>query len=101
MGEPVLVAIIGAPVCPKGQPTTWRSAAGYVASQLTLRFGDDVRVVYADLFDAGCPPLPDFAQIPLVLVDGAVVSCGGKLRVPEIRRAVEARLAHAVEGSGQ
>lgn len=28
MDEPVLVQIVGAPVCAKGQPTTWRNAAG-------------------------------------------------------------------------
>ena len=91
-GSPVLVQIVGAPVaCATGTTTTWRSVSAYVADQLTLYFGDDVRVVYHDLFDAGCPPLPEGGQLPLVLVDGAVVSSGGKLSVPTIRRAVAAR----------
>lgn len=94
MADPVLVEIVGAPVCVKGQPTTWRSVSAYVADQLPLQFGDGVRVVYHDLFDAGCPPLPEGAQLPLVLVDGAVVSSGGKLSVPAIRRAVAARASH-------
>lgn len=92
MLEPVLVQIIGAPVCAQGQPTTWRSVASYVAHQLALRFGERVRITYADLFDPGCPPLPASAQLPLVLVDGAVLSSSGKIRVPLIRQAIEARL---------
>lgn len=99
MAEPVLVEIVGAPVCAKGKPTTWRSVSAYVADQLALHFGDGVRVVYHDLFDAGCPVLPDGAQLPLVLVDGQILSSGGKLNVPAIRRAVEARLADVVTGA--
>jgi hypothetical protein len=95
MADPVLVEIVGAPVCAKGKPTTWRSVSAYVADQLALHFGDGVRVVYHDLFDAGCPPLPEGAQLPLVLVDGAVVSSGGKLSVPTIRRAVAAQVGVA------
>jgi hypothetical protein len=95
MPDPVLVEIVGAPVCAKGQPTTWHSVSAYVAGQLALHFGDGVRVVYHDLFDAGCPPLPEGAQLPLVLVDGAVVSSGDKLSVPTIRRAVAARAGGA------
>lgn len=99
MAEPVLVEIVGAPVCAKGKPTTWRSVSAYVADQLALHFGDGVRVVYHDLFDAGCPVLRDGAQLPLVLVDGQILSSGGKLNVPAIRRAVEARLADAGTGA--
>jgi len=96
MAEPVLVQIIGAPVaCATGTTDTWRGVARYVAGQLTLRFGAGVRVVYTDLFDADCPPLPEGAQLPLVLVDGAIVSSGGKISVSLIRRAIE----HQHEGS--
>lgn len=96
MAEPVLVQIIGAPVaCATGTNDTWRGVARYVAGQLALRFGDTVRVIYADLFDPDCPALPEGAQLPLVLVDGAVVSSGEKLRVPLIQRAVEARTSHS------
>lgn len=92
MTRPIDVQIIGAPVCAQGRPTSWRSVATYVAQQLALRFGERVRITYADLFDPGCPPLPEGAQLPLVLVDGAVLSSGGKIQVPLIRQAIEARL---------
>jgi hypothetical protein len=89
----VLVQIVGEPLaCATCAAGTWRSVAGYVAQQLALRFGDALRIVYYDLFDEGCPALPEGVQLPLVLVDGEVVSSGGKLRVPMIRQAVEARL---------
>lgn len=98
MNKPVLVQIIGAPVaCATGTTDAWRGVASYVAGQLALRFGDSVRVVYADLFDPDCPPLPEGAQLPLVLVDGAVVSSGGKVRIPLVQQALEAHL----HGQGQ
>jgi hypothetical protein len=88
--EPVYVQIIGAPVaCTTGTTDTWRSVAGYAAQQLAVRFGEYVRVAYHDLFDADCPPLPLDAHLPLVLVNGAVVSNGAKISVPQIRRAIE------------
>lgn len=91
--EPVHVQIIGAPVaCATGTTDTWRDVAGAAARQLALRFGERVQVVYYDMFDADCPPLPPDAQLPLVLVDSAVVSSGGKISVPQIRRVIERRL---------
>lgn len=90
--EPVHVQIIGALVaCATGTTDTWRDVAGYAAQQLALRFGERVQVAYYDMFDADCPPLPPDAQLPLVLVDGAVISSGGKISVPHIRRAIERR----------
>lgn len=68
----------------------WREAAGWVNDQLSTRFGDGVKVVYHDLFDADCPALPQNAQLPLVMIDGSVVSSGSKLSVPLLRKAVEA-----------
>lgn len=92
MVKPVDVVIVGAPIaCADGVKDTWRELAGWVATQLELRFGDHVRVGYHDLFDPACPPLPPDATLPVVLVDGKVLSSGGKLSVPRIRRAVEAR----------
>jgi hypothetical protein len=92
MPDPVLVQIVGAPACAQGQPATWRSVSVYVAQQLALRFGDRVRVIYFDVFEEGCPSLPDDAQLPLVRVGEEVLSSGGKISVPAIRRAVEARV---------
>jgi hypothetical protein len=43
-----------------------------------------------DLFDPACPPLPPDAQLPLVLVNAEVLSSGGKISVPAIRKRLEA-----------
>lgn len=91
MVKPVLVRIIGAPVaCGTEVTDTWRQLSALVGGQLRRRYGKAVQVEYFDLFDPGCPPLPPNAELPLVLVDGKVVTSGGKLSVPLIRRAVDA-----------
>ncbi len=85
------VHIIGAPVaCAEGITDTWRDVAKRTADQLVARFGDTVRVQYFDLFDPACPALPAGAQLPLVLLNGEVVSSGDKISVPAIRRRIEA-----------
>jgi len=90
MNATALVQIIGAPVaCQAGVKDSWRDAARWVATQLAHRFGDAVRVEYFDLFDPACPPFPPESQLPVVLVNGEVVSGGGKLSVPLIRRRLE------------
>ena len=86
-----LVQIIGAPVaCAEGVKETWRDIARHAADQLRTRFGDSVQVRYFDLFDPACPALPTDAQLPLVLLEGEVVSSGGKISVPVIRKRLEA-----------
>ena len=91
MSAPALVQIVGAPVaCAEGLKDTWREVAAWAAEQLTNRFGEAVRVDYFDLFDPTCPPLRPGAQLPLVLVNGEVLSSGGKISVPAIRKRVEA-----------
>ncbi len=52
-------------------------------------FGDAVDVRYFDLFDADLPAMPEGAQLPLVLVEGEMVSSGVKISVPVIRRKIE------------
>jgi hypothetical protein len=92
MRVPVTVTIVGAPVaCKDGLKDSWRSFATWAAAQLKTRFGEAVQVKYYDLFDAGCPPMPEGAQLPLALVDGEVVSSGGKISMPAIRERIEAR----------
>jgi len=91
MSVPVLVQIIGAPIaCSDGVKDSWREVANWAAGQLKTRFGAEVHVQYYDLFDAGCPPIPPGAQLPLVLVNGEVLSNGGKISVPLIRKQVDA-----------
>jgi len=85
-----LVQIVGAPVaCAAGVKDTWREVAGWAAGQLSQRFGKQVRVEYYDLFDPACPPLPPGAQLPLILVNGEVLSSGGKIAIPVIRKRLE------------
>jgi len=91
MTMPIVVHIIGAPVaCAEGMKDTWREVAAWAAGKLAARFSGSVRVDYFDLFDPARPPLPPGAQLPLVLVNGEVLSGGGKISVPAIRRRLEA-----------
>lgn len=88
---PATVQIIGAPIaCTTGIKDSWRDVAGWAAQQLGVRFGDRVRVEYYDLFDPGCPRLPPDAQLPVIIVEGEVLSVGGKVALPLIRRRLEA-----------
>lgn len=90
MTSPVMVRIVGAPIaCEEGVKDSWREVAAWAAARLKARFGDAVDVRYFDLFDADCPALPEGAQLPLVLVEDEVVSSGGKVSVPAIRRKIE------------
>ncbi len=85
------VDIIGAPIaCKEGVRETWREVAEWAAGQLRNRFGDQVKVAYYDLFDPQCPPIPEEGQLPIVMVDGTVISCGGKISIPLIRKTIEA-----------
>lgn len=90
MSEPILIQIVGAPIaCKDGVKDSWRSVSAWTAEQLHVRFGENIQVKYFDLFDADCPPIPDNAQLPLVLVEGEVISMGGKISMPLIRQKIE------------
>lgn len=90
MNSPIAIQIVGAPVaCTEGVKDMWREVATWAAGQMAARFGETVKVEYFDLFDPACPPLPPGAQLPLVLVSGEVLSNGGKISVPAIRRRLE------------
>lgn len=91
MSPTVLVQIIGAPIaCADGMKDSWREVSNWTAGQLKTRFGEAVQVKYYNRFDAECPPLPSDAQLPLVLVQGIVVSSGTKVSVPLLRMSIEA-----------
>jgi disulfide oxidoreductase YuzD len=91
MTTPMVVQIVGAPVaCADGVKDAWRETAMWAANQLKARFGDSVQVEYFDLFAPDCPPLPPDAQLPLVLVNAEVLSSGGKISLPAIRKRLEA-----------
>ena len=84
------VIIIGAPMaCKEGIKETWREVAEWTAGQLRSRYGEQVKVQYYDLFDPQCPAIPAEGQLPVVMVDGQVVSCGGKISIPLIRKTIE------------
>ena len=90
MSAPVQVQIIGAPIaCKDGVKDSWREVAEWAAGQLEARFSEAIQVKYYDLFDANCPPIPTGAQLPLVQVNAEVLSSGGKISVPAIRKRIE------------
>ena len=88
--QKIYIQIISAPIaCKEGVKDTWRETATWVSGQLRQRFGEAVHVQYFDLFDPTCPSIPSDAQLPLVLVAGEVLSSGGKISVPALRRKIE------------
>ena len=90
MTKVIAVQIVGAPIaCEGGLKDSWRETARWAEGQLQARFGEAVEVQYYDLFDAGCPAVPQGAQLPLVLVEGQVLSSGGKISIPVLRRRIE------------
>jgi hypothetical protein len=90
MSEPVLIQIVGAPVaCAEGTKDSWRGVSSWVEGQLRVHFGDRVQVKFYNLFDMDCPPIPAEAQLPLVLIEGQVVSSGAKISVPHLRKKIE------------
>jgi hypothetical protein len=90
MEKPHRVQIIAVPVaCTDGFKNTWREVADWAAGQLYSRYGDAVQTQYYDLYDPACPTLPLDAQLPIILVDGQLLSSGGKISVPAIRRKLE------------
>lgn len=90
MNGPVLVQIVGAPIaCKEGVKDAWREIAEWASGNLHQRFGEEVRVQYFDLMDTACPPIPSGAQLPLVLINNDLLTSGGKIFVPMIRRKIE------------
>jgi hypothetical protein len=90
MNEVAVIHIIGTPVAREsGIKDTWRALTQWVAGQLASRFGSAVTVRYFDLVDPDCPPVPADAQLPLVLINGEVLSSGGKLPLPLIYHHLE------------
>lgn len=90
MSGTAVVRIVGAQVaCAEGAKEAWKEISRWVARQLYARFGDTVAVEYFDLFDPGCPPVPPNSQLPLVSINGEIVSSGGKISMPAIRKRLE------------
>lgn len=91
MNKIILVKIIGTLVaCKDGLKESWRGVADWAAGQLKVRYGDLVSVHYYDLFDSDCPAIiPTDSQMPLVFVNEMLVSSGGKISIPLIRKKIE------------
>ena len=90
MSASFLVRIVGTPVaCKDGIKETWRDVAEWASGQLRERYGDQVNVEYFDLFDPNCPTIPPYSQLPVVFLNEIVVSNGGKISVPLIRKKIE------------
>lgn len=99
MDRQISVRIFGVPTaCAIGVTDAWREAAGWARRQLTARFGPQVSVEYYDLFSPEMDRFPEVialvsagqGQVPLVFVDEELLSSGGKVSVPDIRRHLEA-----------
>ncbi len=78
-----------------GKPT-WESATDLLRRQLQRRFGEAVSVEYIELFSPRALELPEVLQgigdeslrLPVVIVNGEVLSSGTKLNEGAIARSV-------------
>jgi hypothetical protein len=96
MNNPIEVKIIGSPVaCAEGVKELWRDVATWAGGQLEVKFGSKVTTRYFDLFDPECPTIPPGSQLPIVMVNEKVLSSGGKISIPLIRKEIEALIASA------
>ena len=90
-----IVQIIGVKIaCEDGLKDAWRETATWAEKQLKTKFGESVKLQYYDLFDPACPSIPPDSQLPYVLVNGEVLSIGGKISLPMIRSRNEIIHAH-------
>ena len=84
---PIQIQVVGSLVaCAEGMQDTWREMTVWLADKMRVRYGTAVHTTYHDLFDPDCPPLPAEAQLPVVFINGELLSSGGKLNVPAINR---------------
>jgi disulfide oxidoreductase YuzD len=98
----VTVRVFGVPTangCDCGtQSSTWREATEWIGRSLKGHFGEQIRVEYYDLFTEAPDAFPGVlelvargeAQPPLVFVGDELLSSGGRISGPAIRRRLEA-----------
>ena len=90
MSVKAVIQIIGSPVvCSEGYKDTWRDVAEVASAQMKNLYGDTVEVTYFDLFDPACPTLSPGSQLPLVLINNQILSSGGKISIPRIRKRLQ------------
>lgn len=109
MANAVTVQVFAAPDASCGNRNTWSAATAYIRARLHQRFGDQVVVEHVEIFTARSFEFTDVlaaiqrgSPLPIVVVDGRIVSVGGKLAERPIARAVETALGgtHPVEDHG-
>ncbi len=95
----ITVRVFGVPTAKScGPQDGWRNATEWTANALKKHFGEQVHVEYYDLFSATLDAFPQVlelvaqgkAQPPLVFVDDELLSSGGRISGPAIRRRLEA-----------
>lgn len=96
----VTVRVFAAPDVSCGHGPTWSAATSYMGSRLRQRFGDRVVVEHVEIFTARSFEFPDVlaamqggSPLPIVVVDGRILSEGRKLPEPDIARAVTEALS--------
>ena len=96
---PFVVRIFGTPVaCKDGIRDAWRRTASFVGNALQVRFGYQVKSEYYDLFSPDMERFPQVlalvangqGRIPLVFIGDKLLSSGGTISIPDIRRRLEA-----------
>jgi hypothetical protein len=95
---PVVVHIFGTlTACKEGTTDAWRRIAAFARSALRARFGERVEVEYHDLFSSEMDRFPEVlalmaggqGRIPLVSVGKELLSSGGNVSIPDMRRRLE------------
>ena len=98
--QTVVVSVIAASRGSCGTKTTWEEATDFVRRRMQERFSEHVTVQYVELFSPESFAFPEAMQgiqeeryhLPVVLVDGEVVSEGKKLSEGLIARHIRQRL---------
>jgi hypothetical protein len=95
---PSVVRIFTAPEAACGAGMTWAAAVGFIRDRLGRRFSTGVAVEHIEVFSQRSFEFPAVleaiqhgAALPIVQVEGEIVSQGGKLSESRIARAIEAR----------
>jgi disulfide oxidoreductase YuzD len=95
----VIVRVFGVPTANNcGPQDGWRETTEWIGHSLKAHFGEQIRVEYYDLFAEAPDAFPDVlelvargeAQPPLVFVGDELLSSGGRVSGPAIRRRLEA-----------
>ncbi|HZP00910.1 MAG TPA: hypothetical protein VFD30_11490 [Terriglobia bacterium] len=98
--EPVSVTVLAVSSAPCSGKMTWETATTFLRERLEKRFGSQVAVHYVELFS---PESFAFSavlegiqqeryQLPVVLVDGTIVTNGTKLNEGTIAQHIRERL---------